>query len=1339
MQGGILKATTSTCSHPKPAGGQQAGSSRIPGGSRSKFNGKKVSNHQSRTGTAITLDDGRRIEDAFWKKKPLQGRQINTADVLTAYGKDKTSFRSGFFLQQLCLQNIRHGNSKVTPDQVIRELNRKPGRNDKCQIAIARFKEECCLTGLRLNGRLVTPETVIKDFPESREGKLGMARFKEHCCLKGLPLRGQKISPDTVAKDFQAINATMELARFKAECCLRGLRLNGQPVTPDEVIRDFPDNLMGKLGLARFKEQCCQKGLALNGQQITPDEVVKDFPDSLKGQLGLARFKADCCLKGKMMNGQPVTPDEVVKAFPASQEGKLGLAIFKEKCCLTELPLNGHQVRPEAVAQGYQAVNAKLKLSYFKKECCLRGLTLNGQQVTPDEVVREYQAAKATMLLAHFKMECCLRGLVLHGQQVLPEVVVKDYRAANALLGLARFKEKCCLRGLALNGQQITPDEVVKDYQVAKADAEQARCNTEARQGGAMNDQQVEYQATKAPLELVRFKAECCLRGWSLNGQQVIPAAVVKGFQAIKAPLELARFKENCCLKALAVNGRPVTTEEVVKGYKEAKAPLELARFKAECCLKGLALNGQQVTTDEVVKEFKTAKAPLELARFKADCCLLGLLLHGEPVTPDEVVRDFPDSREGRLGLGRFKADCCLKGLVLRGRKVTPDEVVKSFPDSPEGSLAIARFKEMCCLMELPLNGQQITPDAVVKSFPSSSDGRMGLARFKEQCCLRGLMLQGQQVVPDEVANDFPDSREGKLAMVRFQGECCLKGLALNRRQVTPGAVVKDFESGGWLLESAIFQTRLALNARELNGSCLDNPQVLAAFNEAPGDHSSRQAEYLMQRLKQRQWFDETNEAQAIIQQAWQILNSAPVKKDEQHRLQCILKFTAMQYELLIDQQRVSAEEVLQSITTLRNSFKNKRTHFFFLAYCYINRQSIDGQTIHRSHVLECLQDFPERSKLRHALGYWFERFSPEANIMNEFLFKQERAAAPRRNSPHRYAVSAVQTCQAGEYRNETENTSATQAVANSAAQAPKQWSIEPGFLNRHPQLNALTLQTLELIQEINGSYSHPPILITGSYARFLQNRCSSFNDIDIICTAAEPARTLFDQLQALNTNRAAEIPKNIVIWSIPGCQEIKLPKAYNLHLKDGDLGMKAMGIQVSIDVRVTDGNTSRCAVQVPGVERLVWCLSFAEETRLLNNTLEYLAKNIDPLTRQLQKGEFFYLPRTILFNTPQNIGERIYGLLMRSLLTLHKARQFIDLHSEDKPGTPIQINLLQEQRQRLYILTANLQTKLSGHVCRSDFEQRVNNWLSTAHHVNEYEFKRRDFIKALLAMMQPE
>ncbi|WP_175404777.1 hypothetical protein, partial [Endozoicomonas atrinae] len=166
--------------------------------------------------------------------------------------------------------------------------------------------------------------------------------------------------------------------------------------------------------------------------------------------------------------------------------------------------------------------------------------------------------------------------------------------------------------------------------------------------------------------------------------------------------------------------------------------------------------------------------------------------------------------------------------------------------------------------------------------------------------------------------------------------------------------------------------------------------------------------------------------------------------------------------------------------------------------------------------------------------------------------------------------------CRILEYWGETkkaENTFVTQTVNASAAQTLKQWLNVGGASlpdNQVTRLNPLTLEALDIIQEINSSYTNPPILITGSFSRFLQNRCSSFKDIDIICTTEESARTLFEKLQKLNAERGAEVPQSIIIWPIPGCPEIKLPTAFNIHLKEGDLGTKSMGLQLSIEARVT-------------------------------------------------------------------------------------------------------------------------------------------------------------------------
>ncbi|WBA85860.1 hypothetical protein [Endozoicomonas sp. GU-1] len=264
--------------HPKPAyrAGQQASPGRVTGRSRSTFIGKRISNHQLHRRRTSTPDDGQCIEDAFWKSKPLHGRQITSGVVLRAYRNDRTSLRAGFFLQKLCLQNILHDNKRKNyPGQVIQEFNRKPNRNNKQTLAIARFKADCCLRGLSLNGQQVSPDSVVKDYLAAK-ATLELARFKEHCCLRSLPLNGQPVTPDAVVKGYQATKATLELARFKAECCLRDLPLNGQLVTPDAVVKDYQATAATR-ELAHFKAECYQRALALNGQPVTPDTVIKEY------------------------------------------------------------------------------------------------------------------------------------------------------------------------------------------------------------------------------------------------------------------------------------------------------------------------------------------------------------------------------------------------------------------------------------------------------------------------------------------------------------------------------------------------------------------------------------------------------------------------------------------------------------------------------------------------------------------------------------------------------------------------------------------------------------------------------------------------------------------------------------------------------------------------------------------------------------------------------------------------------------------------------------------------------------------------------------------------------
>ncbi|WP_257285090.1 hypothetical protein, partial [Endozoicomonas sp. SESOKO1] len=76
----ILQVTASDYPHPRPA--CQAGQQADPGCSTdrpgSSFIGKRISNHQLHTGRTAAPNYGKCIEDAFWKRKPLHGRQVTS-------------------------------------------------------------------------------------------------------------------------------------------------------------------------------------------------------------------------------------------------------------------------------------------------------------------------------------------------------------------------------------------------------------------------------------------------------------------------------------------------------------------------------------------------------------------------------------------------------------------------------------------------------------------------------------------------------------------------------------------------------------------------------------------------------------------------------------------------------------------------------------------------------------------------------------------------------------------------------------------------------------------------------------------------------------------------------------------------------------------------------------------------------------------------------------------------------------------------------------------------------------------------------------------------------------
>ena len=1064
--------------------------------------------------------NGEVLENAFWDKKLLCGRQVTTTEVFKAYRSETNSLRSGYFSKKLYLRQVPHQGQQMTVEGVITEFNRKRDLQSRCCYAVARIKMECCLKGISINGKPVSADEVADSFPDTPSGKLALNRFHEACWLERIPVHGQLVSADSVVKNYMAVDAKQELARFKQNCCFDALPINGQQVSPEEVFSLF---------------------------QAAGDN--------------------------------------------------LGLACFRRECCLAELPIAGQLVTPESVIKSFQALGAELEEARFLVICYWKGLNTGSQPISADQVANSLQAVNAHLELARFKASCCLEERLLRNHPVTPEMVLDSFPINHrGKLGLAHFKADCCLNGLHINGRPISPKEVLSHF----------------------SGHQLDKMASN-------------------------------------------HFIEECFLRGILVNGRRVTAESVLSGFPD------------------------------------TSDGRLSRAHFREICCLQGLPVSGHLVTPESVMKNFPDSLKGLIGLNRFKEKCILRGLRLSGRPVSMQEVLDNYPNTPMGKLAAGRFLEKCLFRGLTLRGQTVNAERV---FQALHEHPLAKACFQAECCLRSVPLHGRLVTTDEAVAAYPNSLNGQKQLIHFKWLCCLNNLPLAGKLIQPEQVVHLLEQRNQLLDKACFLTELALQARMFNGNYLSNDQVLGAFDQLKGNYVIKKVYFLIQRLIALPRENHNQKRQATFEQAWQLLADIPIKDDKYSYQRCVMLFLAMKYALSVTGLTITPGLVWQSIVALRDSFCNARLRFYFLADCCCTGTALNGQPVSEQQVLDCLEKFPP-SRLRGALGHWFEELfdRPEkSDTLNHIL--------PNEVNPR----GARQVKRPGVYTRDL--------LAEGRSEAVEHFDnpVEPGLINSQ------TRKVLNVVRGISG------LCLTGSFSRRLQGVGSSFHDIDIMASR-EAISTMIARLTSALGNReqTSEIPCKVLACEAPGCPQLRLNPMFTITVSEGDLGQKVSVLQASVYPPETIFALNTTTATIPGEQGTITCLAFFAEIKQLNNTLQYLADQLDDLTAQLLNGPGFAIPRTILFNYPQHPRDRVFGLLMRCLFSLNKAKQFAALVACSAPAA-----LLTELQTRARCLHA----KLLGHSHREPFMATLNRWLSEPSPEDTYLDSKCDFIRGLLAMI---
>lgn len=1120
-------------------------------------------------------------------------------------------------------------------------------------------------------------------FAKDLDGRILEDAFWENSLINGHTVTAR----DILTQYRTDRNSSLRAGFFLQSLFHNKVLCDQQRISPDHIVAEFnraPDyQKKYLLAIARFKQICCKQHLSLAGVPVTPEHVLAAFPNSPDGILAMAHFLSDRCLHGKLLHGRPVIPQTVIKVFQAVN-AKLDLTRFKASCFERGLPLNGHPFNPDAIVADFLAVHALLELAHFMETCCLNGDKINGHPVAAEEVISGYQAVDAKLELALFKQQCCLKKIKCNGQLIMPEIVLDDFPDNHkGRIAATRFKAKCCQRGLRLNGQRVTTETVVGDF-----------------------------QALGAIIELARFLEHCCLTGRPIHGRPVLPEMVIEQMQKANAGLDLAHFLEQCCLKGLYAamdkQKQPalISADEVFRAFIRCRASNEaLSFFKTECCLRGLLLDGQLVDTKMVLSSLDKAASANSRSRFKANCHLKGLYLDRRRVTAESVLGEFPQSLQGQHAMVRFKSQCCLHGHIPGEQPITPEEVLASFPTGQKGQLARARFTSEACLLGLHVHGQLITAEATIQEFQQIREGGLiGIARFKTECCLRGLPLYGQQVTPEEVLVACQKA-DAPLELARFKEECCLNGWQLNGRSVTPEEVVRDYAQRAWKLERAIFIARLAQHGLCLYGNRVDDAQVLATYDSLMADQSVRKTEYLILRLNNFAHVQASVEANLILNQAWQIIECSGTRDDHSRHLRCLLMLLARRYGLTLGIEQPSLEQVWTSVNTLRNSFSKTCLHFFFLVFCRHAGHAFHGQQVQEEQIISILDQLP--GQLRYALECWLDGRYYNPPYQNNRLFKL-LIQLPFLES----CSPANQPDFAGQHEN----------IDSGNTQSVHQWPslVQPSLTM--PAIGQPATTVLDIVNDINKRNNHPVLLINGSFSHYLQGISPTFKDVDIIGTE-ESIKQLSDQLATVQMRH--ETGSGLLVRPIPGCARLQLPDSMRIT----GTGHTEFGIQACICSRVMPKDV--LAVHLPGENKPVMCLSFISETALMNENVTYLTENLDLLTDQLYDDASFIVPRTIVFNYPQTTEERVFGLLMRCLMTLNKAKQFQSTLATGQAvfyGEQAEVALDCLQKS-----IACLLVKLRGHSHHNQFVATLEQRISDQQTRNDYLDKQRGFIGSLL------
>lgn len=1285
-------------------------------------------------------------------------KEIETPEQrYNSYIKNLDYYKAGIFLIELIKHEVKLHNKTVTPSFVMDTLNQIINKTSFVYLkAVAELHLTCFTKNIEFNGKPITPEFLVESFRPIKERYPSVL---EQLHSKKVQLNGKEITIEQIYNAYRKANLCTEKGNFLYFCFRNGY-LKEKHITPESILANYRESKKSLSRIAEIKYYCFKQKVLINNKPVAATTVY-DCMTRAGNQFQMINFKIYCCRKGIEIKGRPIPPEKIIeeiKALENTNEKNNALAFFLRQCYLNNIKINKQSISEATVIDAFDTANMHCeKLKFYITTLKAK----KNKEITVDSLIDLYKETDKSKIdnntKAMFFGFLYTGGYKFNGEPINPNKIANLFKHTDADENFyAKFMAECVLNKTLINGNKVKIKTVLDlfstspKYELEKVNFLRNCFVKNIHDEDNLTNHEdiiVRYQRANAKEQLAIFLSYLIVNKIISPSHFYSPIKVYNLFGSEK---RLNHYKVYFAYECLMNNIRLIVDKDtqlqdfVASQLKESNLIVELNKVKRFCFLRGIPLHRRHQQLNVIVEQCrqtskitKTAKESaarqLYLTRFLMTCCLKGFRLNNVALDPNALIAEAEKIEGGGSFVGKFKMECLQAGFFHTPVK----EILAYFDEDLTSKKIKASVMEKLFFSKYR---DQIKAIDLADTYKSNNQ-MIEFACFMARCCVEEIPVGVNQPKFEEVLCYFPENNYlSDYKKYEFIFSYLLAGRKVENNKYTVESVIKECEGLKFYNLIASFYSQLSLNSIPVNGKQI-TPDFIENYCQKHSVWYNLIISYFVGRAVQIEQdglrltgFPDTKELSKIIKTALSFINKQTnIENNKIWNYRCTLYFMSFKYQLKINDEIVTFHTMIEKLNEQLDSFFVMYQKIKFFSYCFKNDISTDGYSANeiKGEINKILDFFPKFSKsysLANSLlengGYGdsviknaITDHTLEFNFSSKFIKISNVEIDNLNTSTLPKKIFKINNIFESNYPSTIES-------KQDQLRFPETHRVQDLALS-----NPIHYEILTMIASFNQNHKTPRIIITGSFSRFLQNVTNHFNDIDLIC---DNQSTKDEFIFMLRTNLPRKTEYDDLTFSCyysPEIAVLNVPSTYFFRAAEGVMNNIVVDVNLIVDgSKLQKFNISEIKIENPCLS--LHAFSFASEIGAITQGLMFLVENLDSLVEQVLADPALIIPRTILFNYPESNEERVYGLLVRYLLSLEKA---IKMNKElDNRIVNHNVHKLHVSKFYLDLQISNLKDALRSNPYLSKLTIYLNDFFESRQ--NTYQKNQAEFIFDLIS-----